>query len=79
MTLLDVRHVWTVTADELLGKLLTLVESFGSDFDAVLQVVKLVLQDLVKEMDINLPISEDFLPAKDLPINVHNHGRSLPS
>lgn len=53
LTLLNIRYVRAVAADELFGKLFALVESLRPYFNSVLQVVKLVLQDLHRKIKTN--------------------------
>lgn len=54
LTLLDVGGVRTVSADQLLGELIALVETLGSNFNAVLEVVEFVLEYLEQEMSLKL-------------------------
>lgn len=54
LTLLDVGGVRTVSADQLLGELIALVETLGSNFNAVLEVVEFVLEYLEPEMSLKL-------------------------
>lgn len=48
LTLPDVLHIRGIRSEQFLGKIVALIEPFATHFDAVLEVVEFVLQQLNK-------------------------------
>jgi hypothetical protein len=49
LALFNISHVWTIRSQEFLGKFIALIETFGSNINAVFQIVEFILQDLQKK------------------------------
>lgn len=46
LSLLNIRGILAVSADQFVGKLVALIEAFCADFNTVLEVIEFVLKDL---------------------------------